>query len=67
MEERKDSWIACIRKSKFGDTWCGRKSWTEFMLKDLEHAKSCIEHETRVQPCEECTNAQVAELVDAHP
>lgn len=35
--------------------YCGKVlSWFDWRLQDIEHAKSCVEQGTRVQPCPKC-------------
>lgn len=50
-------WIACIAKdgrpSRFSEPLCGNPFGRVFLL-DLDHAKSTIASESRLEPCEAC-------------
>jgi hypothetical protein len=47
-------WEKHVAKEK-GLAYCGAKiSWFDWHLQDIEHAKSCVEQDTRIQPCPKC-------------
>ena len=35
-------------------SYCGVKIGIEFALVDAQHAKQCVEQQTRIQPCPKC-------------
>ena len=40
-----------------GKAWCGRTVWNHDKPMSIQHARTCIEKEARIQPCKKCMAA----------